>query len=210
MKKPFRQIVSALASALLVGALPLGFSGCLSRPALVRQTFALESPAPDRATTNRGDGVLALRSCAVSPLFESRAFVYRTGAEAYEQDPYAGFMVSPNNALAIPVRGYLRNSGVFRDVVEPGSLVQPDRLLEVQVSELYGDFRSPGKPAAVLSLQFVFFRSGSGTSPAVFLDKDYSRRIPLAENTAARVVAGWNQALAEIMTEVAADLAAKH
>jgi ABC-type uncharacterized transport system auxiliary subunit len=210
MNQPSRPIVSLAATALLLAVFTLVGTGCLSRPALVRQTFALASPAPSTLTTNRGEGVLALRSCAVSPLFESRAFVYRTGGEAYEQDPYAGFMVSPNNALAIPIRGYLRDAGVFRDVVEPGSLVQPDRLLEVYVSELYGDLRTPGKPAAVLAAQFVFFRSGSGTSPAVFLDKTYSRRIPLKENTAVSVVAGWNQALAEIMAEVATDLAAKH
>jgi hypothetical protein len=183
-------------------------TGCLSRPALVRQTFALENPPTHRASAKPGEGVLALRSCEISPLFESRAFVYRTGAESYELDPYAGFLVPPNRALAIPVGTWLRNSGIFREVTEPGSLLQPDRLLEIHVSELYGDFRSPAQPAAVLSMRFVFFRTGAiGNLPNVLLGKNYTRHILLPENSAASLVAGWNKALSEIMTDVGIDLA---
>jgi hypothetical protein len=42
----------------------------------------------------------------------------------------------------------------------------------------------------------------------VLLQKDYSRSIPLDQKTAAAVVACWDKALAEIMTESANDLAA--
>ena len=193
----------------LGAAASLLLPGCLSRPALVRQTFALTSPARTNATVKAAAGVLTLRSCTVSPLFANRALVYRLGPEAYEQDPYAGFLVNPADALAIPVRNYLRNSSAFRDVAEPGSLLEADRWLEVYVSELYGDFQKPNRPAAVLTLRFVFFRAQDGNPNGVLFDQSYSRRIELTKNTAGQVVAGWNQALAEIMTEVAADLTTK-
>jgi len=192
----------------LCGAMPLLLSGCLSRPALVRQTFALSSPAPSDTKATTGVGVLALRSCTVSPLFAGRALVYRLGPETYEQDPYAGFLVNPNDTVALEVRSQLRNSGVFRVVTEPGSLLEADRWVEVYISELYGDFQNPKQPAAVLSLRFVFFRAKAGAPNEVVLDQSYTRHLPLARNSAADVVAGWNQALTEIMTQVAADLAA--
>jgi cholesterol transport system auxiliary component len=192
----------------LCGMMSLQLSGCLSRPALLRQTFALTSPASADASAKTGTGVLAVRSCTVSPLFANRPLVYRLGPETYEQDPYAGFLVNPSDALAISVRSYLRNSGAFEDVAEPGSLLAADRWLEVYVSELYGDFRNPKQAEAVLTIRFVFFRAKQGGPNGVLLERSFSRRIPLTKNTAAAVVAGWNQALTEIMTQVAADLAA--
>jgi len=182
-------------------------AGCLSRPALVRQNFAFQTPPAEPVATNV-TGVLAIRSFEVSPVFDSRALIYRSGAESYEVDPFAALMVPPRAALEVPVRAWLRNTGSFREVTEPGSLVPPDHLLEVQVSELYGDLRDRAHPFAVLTMRFTFFRTGNGSPPAAYLRKDYSRRMAVAENSAASVVAGWNQGLAGIMMEVKADLAA--
>jgi cholesterol transport system auxiliary component len=200
-----KQVTSRL--IVLPFVLCLGLAGCLSRPALVRRNYALQTPAIVQPTS-QGRGVVAIRPCKVSPLFAGRSFVYRTGPDAYETDPYAGFLVSPAEALAIPIRAYLRNSGVFQDVAEPGTEIKADRVLEIHVSELYGDFRTPNQPAAVLSLRIILFdASGEGAGKVLF-QKDYSRRAPIERNTAAAVVAGWDQALAEIMKEAAADLAA--
>jgi ABC-type uncharacterized transport system auxiliary subunit len=58
----------------------------------------------------------------------------------------------------------------------------------------------------VLSLHLRFFTVESGQAAKTFLQKDYSRREPLKENTAAAVVAGWDQALAQIMAEAIADI----
>jgi len=204
----FPRISIWLVHAVSLGALVLVATGCLSRPALVRQAFALENPSLTGVPAKKGEGVLAIRSCDVSPLFEGRAFVYRIGAEAYEVDPYAGFLIPPARALAIPLRASLRGSGIFRDVAEPGSLLQPDRLLEVHVAELYGDFRPLAAPAAVLSMRFLFFRVEKGLPPVVWFERNYSRRMALPENSAGSLIGGWNKALAEIMNEVVADLTA--
>lgn len=199
--------VSFVAVLGLCATMALLFTGCLTRPALAYRTYALSGPARADGTPTTNRLVLMLRSCTVSPLFEDRAFVYRIGPEAYEHDPYAGFLVSPGTALAIPVKDYLRQSGAFRAVIEPGTMLTADRWLEIYVAELYGDFRTRSQPAAVLTMRFTFFGSESGQLTDVQFDRSYTRRIPLTENTAVSVVAGWNQALAEIMTEVTAQLA---
>jgi ABC-type uncharacterized transport system auxiliary subunit len=191
---------------LLPFAFGLLLTGCLSRPALVRQTFALQNPPATNMITTRGENVLAVRTVDVSPLFAGRSLVYRTGPNTYQVDPYAGFLIAPDRVLAIPLRGYLRNSGMFQEIVEPGSPVRADEFLDVHVSELYGDIRQTGQLASVLSMRMIFFETRSGTMPKVLLQKDYSRRIPLKENSATAVVAGYDQALAEIMAEVASDL----
>jgi ABC-type uncharacterized transport system auxiliary subunit len=188
-------------------ALTLSLAGCLSKPALRRQTFAFQNPPVAAVTAPKGQSVLAIRSCEVAPTFANRSLAYRTGQDVYELDPYAGFLIQPGAAVAIPVRAYLRNSGAFKDVVELGGPFAPDVLLDVRVSELYGDFRDPGQPAAVLSLHLRFFTVENGRAAKTFLQKDYSRRAPLKQNTAAALVAGWDQALAQIMAEAVSDVA---
>jgi len=192
---------------LLPWALAGMLTGCLSHTAPVRQTFALETPPPTNSVAAKGQAVLAIRTLQVSPLFAGRSLVYRTGAERYELDPYAGFLVDPTHALAIPMRRYLRNPGAFKDVVEPGSQLEADTFLEVYVSELYGDLRPSNPPAAVLSMRMLFFAAGSEKMPRPFLERNYTHRVPLRQKTAASLVAAWNQALAQAMTELAADLA---
>ena len=192
---------------LLLSALGLALTGCLSHPALVRQTFGLH-PAPlTNSVGSKGQAVLAIRTLEVSPLFANRPFAYRMGADRYQMDPYAGFLVVPAQALAGPMRSYLRSCGAFKDVVEPGSQLGADTFLEVYVSELFGDFRQSGQPAAVLSMRLLFFDAGSEKMHQPFLEKSYARRVPMPQQTAAALVAGWDQALAQTMTEVTADLA---
>lgn len=194
----------ALASALpfaVIAALLLG--GCLSKPALKRQTYAFQSPPP-AATSSQSGGVVAVQPVTVSALFEGQSFVYRTGAESYEADPYAGFLIAPARAISIAIRAHLLNSGRFSDVVEPGGpRAAGAKFVKVYVTELYGDFTNPSQPAAILSTRVSFSTTGDTSLP-----KNYSRRIPIQEKTAAAVMSGWDKALTEISSEMAADLAA--
>ena len=164
----------------------------------------LALPAAPESTSASGTAVLLLRSVVVAPMFDAKALVYRLGEHTWEQDPYAEFLVPPAAMLAGPLRTALRRSGVFRDVIEPGSALTPDRVAEIQVTEFYGDFRNKAEPAAVLSLRCTIFDTGS--KQPVRLQKEYARRLALPERTAAGVVAGWNEALGQILGELVADL----
>ena len=198
--KGLRTCGTLVAACLLLVA----FTGCLSRPPLARETFALTLPAAPESTNASGTAVLLLRSVVVAPMFDGKALVYRLGEHTWEQDPYAEFLVPPAAMLAGPLRTALRRSGVFRDVIEPGSALTPDRVAEIQVTEFYGDFRKQAEPAAVLILRCTIF--DTGPKQPVRLQKEYVRRLALPERTAAGVVAGWNEALGQIVGELVADL----
>ena len=102
-----------LAPILLVAAI---LSGCASGPGWQRQTFAFTSPA-DPPSQKARTNIVALSRVSISPLFQNRSFTYRTGEHAYEQDPYAGFLVPPERALAEPIRAFMRAGGAFGRVV---------------------------------------------------------------------------------------------
>jgi len=184
-----------------------GLTGCLSRPAISKQTFAFDTPAVTATNVVAGGRVLGIRNLQIAAPFDGRPLVYRTGEFSYVRDPYAEFLESPAEELMAPVRGYLRGGGDFNAVVEPGSALKPDTLVEINVSRLFGDFRQPGHPSAILTVRFVFFEAGNGVPGKVILEQEYSRSIPLSAPTSAALMAGWNQALVEILARVSFDFA---
>jgi ABC-type uncharacterized transport system auxiliary subunit len=186
-------------------ALAVLASGCLSRPALVRQDFLLQTPPLVRPATSPVGNVLVL-SCDISPPFAGQSLVYRIGPDAFETDPYAGFLVLPNETLTIFIHTWLARSSLFVNIVEPGSPAPAGETLQVHVDEIYGDLRVPGRPQVVLSLSLLLFDAKTGKNGHVLFQKAYSRHLPVDQNTAAAIVAGWNRALDEIMGDFASDL----
>jgi cholesterol transport system auxiliary component len=206
------QIRSRLAANIFIAfllACVCGLTGCLSRPALNKQTFAFSAPAIAATNAVASGHVLGIRNLQIAAPFEGRSLIYRTGEFSYVCDPYAEFLVSPAEELMTPVRGWLRGDRNFSALVEAGSALKPDTLVEISVSQLFGDFRQREHPAAILAMRFVFFDAPNGIPGKVMLEKEYSRSIPLNAPTADALMEGWNQALAEILAELSSDFAQK-
>jgi len=89
--------------------------------------------------------------------------------------------------------------------MEAGSAFKPDTLVEVSVSQLFGDFRQPKRPAAILTMRFVFFDATNGVPGRVIFQQEYSQNIPLSTPTAAMLMDGWERALSEILAQVSSD-----
>jgi hypothetical protein len=196
-------IHNTMRAILLAGVCLL--TGCLARPHLDEQSFRFAPQPPSSSKVAPSGRVLGLRTLQVAPPFEDRAFVYRTGDFSYEHDPYAGFMVPPAEGLVSPVCGWMRATGVFRAVEEAGSALKPDTLVEIHVSELYGDFRPAENAMAVLAMRFEFFDAPNGIPGKALLQREYERKIPLKARTADALIDGWNQGLAQILDSVMVD-----
>jgi uncharacterized lipoprotein YmbA len=180
----------------------LSLLACLTRPSIVPQTFSIDAPVRAGAACE-GAPVLALRRVEVASEIDSPHLVYRLKDHRLERDPYATLAAPPGDVLTQAIRAYLRSAGVARDVVEPGSAIPPDWIVDVYASDLSGDF-TRNDPAAVIALQFrVLPATGSG---APVLDKTYVSRRVIPGRTASAVVAAWNAGLAEIMAAFARDI----
>ena len=101
-----RRAARIVAALLLAGV--CGLTGCLSRPALTRQTFTFDAPTISATNAVAGGRVLGIRSLQIAAPFDGRSFVYRTGEFSYVRDPYAGFLEPPAEELIAPMRGWLR------------------------------------------------------------------------------------------------------
>jgi len=167
-----------------------GLSGCVTRPSLNIQTFTFSAPAISATNVVANDRVLGIRNLQIAPPFDGRSLVYRTGEFSYVRDPYAEFLELPAEELMAPVREWLRADGGFGAVVEEGSAVKPNTLVEIGVTQLFGDFRRPERSAAVITVRFVFLDAANGVPGKAILQREYSRSIPLSAPTAATLMKG--------------------
>jgi ABC-type uncharacterized transport system auxiliary subunit len=197
-----RSIVSILA----ILAAVLALCGCLSKPPLHKQTFTFGAPPTSSGSAVAGDRVLGIRSLRIAPPFDGRSLVYRTGEFSYVRDPYAEFLDPPEEEMMAPVRGWLSRAGGFSDVVDAGSALKPNTVVEISVTELYGDFRRSQHPCGVVTMRLVFFEAHNGMPTKPILQQEYSRSIPVTAPSAAALMEGWNQAFGGIFAEVASDL----
>jgi cholesterol transport system auxiliary component len=185
------------------------FCGCISSPNWTRRQFAFAIPA-DPLTTNAPSTVVALNRVSISPLFQNRSFTYRTGENSYEQDPYAGFLIPPERAMAESIRAWIRASGAFGIVAEPGSGLVPTLIAEISVTELYGDFREVSQALGRMQIHFVCYEVSDGNPGRIVLDRIAARETPLAGKTPAALMAAWDSDLRQMMEEFTSEFVKKN
>lgn len=197
----FRGVAAGLAVAL--------GNGCrLQKPSLPQRTFLLQPPegGPERPAGEPEAGVLLVRPVRVAPAFDARAFVVRRGEAEYAADPYHAFLLSPGPMFTEAFAGWLRGLGVFRDVTTGGSRIAPTHALEAEVTELYGDYRSPEAPKAVLTVQFRYLHPLVGSNTPVVWQRLERQAVGLGRLGVDGLVTGWTEALAGVCRALQGDL----
>jgi cholesterol transport system auxiliary component len=165
----------------------------------------LEAVRGGPARTGAGDAILRVRDVRVAPAFEGRGFVYRTSEFGYSSDFYHEFFIAPRAQFSEQTRRWLGASGLFRIVIDPASKMDATQTIEGNVSELYGDFRDPSAPKAVLAVEF-FLSNDQPAASAVVFHKAYRREVPLDNRAPESLAKGWGKALEQILTALEQDL----
>jgi cholesterol transport system auxiliary component len=169
--------------------------------------YVLEAGANNSPSDSSANETLQVSSIRISPRYADRSFVYRTSEAGYESDFYNQFLVSPASLITEEIRKDLIASQAFKYVISASSPLQPSYVLEGMVNALYGDFRDPNSPRAVLEMEF-FLTSDIPEKAGILMQKRYAQSIPLSGRSPEALVRGWNQALEAIVTSLAADLKA--
>ena len=184
-----------------VGSLLLAVfcSGCVSleRSYPEKRLFVIELQPSKGATATNGE-VLSLPTLQISPRYADRDFVYRTSQTEYESDFYNQFLIAPAVMITEEARKALAASSGFKFVVGPASPLTPNYVLEGSINALYGDFRNPAAPAAVLEIEF-FLHNENPANQGIALHKRYMQSVALKERSPEALVRGWSEALQAIV-----------
>jgi len=196
--------------SLLASIIALVLAACsIGKPVQQPTTYVVEPTAPsERLARTQGSEVVRMGSVRVAAAFSGNALVYRTDDVTFISDPYQAFIADPPAMFGNQMASWLNRAGPFKAVMQPDSALPANYTLEATVTELYGDFR-PGKPAAaVMAVQFTLVNVDAVGSGLVF-ERTISRRVPLERAAPDALVRGYGQAVSEILSELAGDLAAK-
>jgi cholesterol transport system auxiliary component len=169
--------------------------------------FVLESRRAGALSNSKGSGVLQVASIRVSPRYEGRSFVYRRSDANFEADFYNQFLVAPGSLLSEEVRQAIAVSQLFQYVIGSTSSLEPTHVLEGTVNTLYGDFRDPSSPKAVLEMDF-FLTKESPAKSEIVAQRRYAQAVAITGRTPEALIKGWNEALDAIMAALVADLKA--
>ena len=149
--------------------------------------------------------VLTVRRIRVTPKYEGKGLVYRLSELSYESDFYNEFFISPASMFTEEIRKRLSESGLFKLVVAPSSILDTTYILEGTVTSLYGDYRVKTAPKAVLEIQF-FLLQETDNNPKMIFQNQYHKEEPLKDNTPEALVTSWNSVFNQILTEFETDL----
>ncbi len=190
-------------------AAPLALAACASLlPAqkyTPRTNWPLQ-PAPPAPAASAGSGpVLMIRPIAAAPGLESRGLQSLAADGSLDVDYYNLWAVPPADAMTQALLDWSQASGSFSAVVTPGSRLQPDLIVEGELTELLAD---PGRGEARAALTLVFIKpAGTLTGTALPVAQAMLKATaPLQGNDPAAMAAAQNNALSGLLTQVMAQL----
>lgn len=191
-------------------ALVFSLSGCLGleRRYPEKHYFVLDVSQPQNSPALETGAVLRIRKFQISRRYEGKGLVYRTGDLSYESDFYNEFFVAPAVLLTEETRKRLAGTGLFKHVIGGPSQALPDYILEGAITSLYGDYRIPARPKAVLEVRFFLIRAARAPARIIF-ENQYRREISMTENSPQALVKAWNKALERILPDFEQDIRKK-
>jgi cholesterol transport system auxiliary component len=193
----------------------VAFTGCLAsllaacsigRPMPQATTYIVDPPIEARVpSAPHRPEVLRVGSVRVAAPYAGSALVYRLDDVRYVTDPYNAFVADSGAILASRMADWLGRTGPFSTIVPPASTQPAPFVLEVSIGDLYGDFRGGQAPAAVVSMQFILIDQASPRRKVTY-ERTLVSRVQLPKASPDALVRGYGTAIAEILSQVAADL----
>ncbi len=190
----------------LVALWLMPITGCikLERDYPRRESFLIDVSRENSSTSPAGEHILRIRKIRISPRFQNQSFVYQKGSNSYEADYYNQFFIPPGEMLTEEIRDWLKNSGIFAQVVDRPGQIYPDYFLEGNVSALFGDY-SQDPPRAVIGMEFTMIHDLPAGAETV-IKKNYRQEISLPARSPEALVEGWEEGLRKILAELESDL----
>ena len=185
-------------------AAPLLLAGCASllpkQKYIPRVSWPLDPQPPQIQPTNETGKVLLLRDLAAAPGMETQAIQTLNADGSLTLSYYNQWAAVPARAATGVLRSWLTASGAFRAVVSPGSRLNPDLIVEGELTALMSD-PARGRAVAVMTLLVIQDTHGD-TRPLA--QRRITGTAPLSGSGYAAQVAAQTAALANAMDRAVA------
>ena len=182
------------------------FSCAPKRQPIERNHYLLETFREQPAHKGIIPAALTVRDFSVSPGYQGREIVYKTGNNIARADFYNLYFVLPGPMIAQLTRSWIKDSGLFDSVIPMSSHMDADYLLEGTIVSIYGDLRDPANPGAVMEINFLLLKSTDFEYEIVFQNK-YKSHTRMEGTGTGLLIEGLNKSLEDILASLEEDLA---
>ncbi|MEI8055013.1 MAG: hypothetical protein WCH10_03315 [bacterium] len=189
----FKHILQLMVCCLLC----LATIGCISAKYVEQKQYLLEiKTLPEKKAAPDKCFVFVDHVTAIAP-FDQLDFLYRIKPGQYLTDYYHSFLVSPAEQLEPIFINYLKALGDFG--LDTTTSLAAQNKLQVQITELYADYRDHDNPKAVIALHFVLTRL-IVNEPVVLLDKVLYAKVALKNKDTNSLLVAWSVGLRDVLT----------
>lgn len=174
-------------------------AGCgLNRPSVDIRTY-LVVPSPPPGGSAGTPLRLRVEPFAIASPYEGKPMVYRFSEARFEADFYNEYLIAPRRMLMQQSIDWLRRAGYDAS----SQHARDAYVLHAKVGRLYGDFREPQQPRAVLDIAYALIAPDGGK---VLLEQHHTLEVPIADASAESVARGLGSALGQSLAQLHAAL----
>jgi len=189
-----RRMIVLSALSLPVMSLP-ACSVLPSQPYTERREWPLDVRRATAAAPRPRGPVLAVRSVQPGPGLTQRGLQWLQPDGSVQIDFYEQWAVPPAQGVEASLRQWLAESGLFAAVLGPGSRLNPDLILEAELTALIAEPRA-GVARAALAIVLLDQR---GTAPAVVTQQTVRGEAPITGGDVPALVQALREAVADML-----------
>ncbi|MFO7727699.1 MAG: hypothetical protein R6X11_05170 [Desulfonatronovibrio sp.] len=194
------------AGIILFFILLIAFACAPKKPAIERNYYILETSRNSPPAQETIPASLKIPDFSVSPGFQGREIIYRSGKSSAIADFYNHYFILPGPMITQLAGSWFMDAGLFSAVIPPSSTKEADYILEGAVTSIYGDTSQSGKNAAVVEINFMLLKN-SGFDQEIVFQKKYKSTVKTEVSGAQPLINGLNKGLNNIFTSLERDLA---
>lgn len=160
------------------------------------------------ASKNVGsDGVglaIKITDFGISQEFDTRNLVILKDQNNYVKDYYQQFVIDPAIMIKQQSGQYLNAKAEMGTILPEQSVIEPDYIIEAEISRLFGDFTDIDSPTAVMQIHFYVIKFANRQTELSF-EKVYTANVKIKDNSAASLIEGYETALVQILDRFSSD-----
>lgn len=189
-------------------SLPILFAACVSlnKPTNKIEYYTLEYPPPQMETSNPLSHVIRMDRFTVAPPYNTTQIIYRD--QSFKRNAYFYYRWQTNpGAIVTPLlKRDIKNSGLFKAVIDSGSRFSPSYIIEGTVDEFF-EWDTQNAWKAILTVSIILAeKTKNDTKNRMLYQKTYRKEEICRQKKPKAVAEAMSQALSKISKEMITDV----
>jgi len=189
-------------------SLPILFGACVSlkQPVNKIEYYTLEYPSPQIKTLHPLPYVIRMDRFTVAPPYNTSRIIYRDQSFKRNAYVYYRWQTNPGATVTTLLKRDIKNSGLFKAVLNPGSRFSSQYMIEGTVDEFF-EWDTQNAWKAILTVSIILTEKNKNDIKNSILYQKTYRKAEICQQKKPKAVAeAMSQALSKISEEMIIDV----